>query len=245
MICPDFSLYLYDMREEIAATLVQWADKYNDPQYFTEDPIAFARYFAKLFSEGKACLQDVEIAGLLAAHLAWGRRSMIVRDSNRLMEQMNWQPYAYVMNGDWRSDATSLHRTIKWSEIAAICRRLRDIYLQLPSVESLEIQEIRCDIFGSAPDRNAANKKINMFRRWMVRDDGIVDLGLWKNTPKTDLLIPLDVHVHNSALELGLTGRKGTDIRTVYEITDAFREIFPDDPCKGDFALFGHGVSKE
>lgn len=222
--------------------LRNWADKYNDIRYFTTDPIAFPRKFAERMEGGGAVLQDVEIAGLLAAHLAWGRREMIVRDSERLFEEMRWHPYEYVMDGNWKNDPVSLHRTIKWSEIASICARLRRIYGGLDSVETLTVAEIRREIFGSADDANAANKKINMFRRWMVRDDGKVDLGLWKHSDKKDLLIPLDVHVHRSALELGLTCRKGTDLKTTLEITDAFREIFPSDPCKGDFALFGHGI---
>lgn len=231
--------------------LVRWALKYNDPVYFQEDPIAFPRFFAQKMKEEQQAdcstahyrLADVEIAGLFSAHLAWGRRAMIVRDSNRLMDQMLWKPYEYVMNGDWKDDDSSLHRTIKWSETAAICSRLQQIYRHADSIEGMSVAQIRTEIFGSAPDKNAANKKINMFRRWMVRRDGIVDLGLWKNTSPTELLIPLDVHVGSSALALGLTKRTSADIRTVMEITDAFREIFPDDPCKGDFALFGHGVT--
>lgn len=231
------------MDKAIRDKLKAWAGQYNSPEYFVEDPISFPSHFHKLMKEGKARLQDVEIAALMSGHLAWGRRAMIVRDSNRLFEQMQWQPYNYVMNGVWKDDSSSLHRTIKWSEIAAIMARLKDIYTHADSIEQMSIAEIRCDIFGAKPDRNAANKKINMIRRWMVRDDGIVDLGLWKNSSKKDLLIPLDVHVHQSALDLGLTSRKSTDLRTVEEITDAFREIFPDDPCLGDFALFGHGIA--
>lgn len=223
------------MDRQTADKLIQWAEKYNNPVYFQEDPISFPKRFTKL--------ADVEIAGLLAAHLAWGRRSMIVRDTERLMQEMDWRPYDYVMQGQYRDEAVSLHRTIKWSEVAAICSRLQQIYRHADSIEGMSVAQIRTDIFGSAPDRNAANKKINMFRRWMVRDDGIVDLGVWHNTPKTELIIPLDVHVHSSALELGLTDRRSADLRTAMQITDAFREIFPDDPCKGDFALFGHGVT--
>lgn len=231
------------MDNRTADRLRAWAEKYNDIRYFTTDPIAFPRTFAQRMTVGQASLQDVEIAGLFAGHLAWGRREMIVRDSERLFDEMKWKPYEYVMEGNWRKDPVSLHRTIKWSEIAGICERLRDIYRQTDSIEALTIAEIRRDIFGSRDDANAANKKINMFRRWMVRDDGKVDLGLWKHSNKSELLIPLDVHVHRSALELGLTTRKGTDMKTVVEITDAFREIFPTDPCKGDFALFGHGIA--
>jgi uncharacterized protein (TIGR02757 family) len=78
----------------------------------------------------------------------------------------------------------------------------------------------------------------------MVRDDGKVDLGLWKNSDKSKLVLPLDVHVYTQATELGLTSRRQKDIVTACEITDSLREIWPDDPCKGDFALFGYGVSR-
>lgn len=232
------------MERQIQDKLREWASTYNAPQYFTEDPIAFPRRYADLMKKGQACLQDVEIAALMAGHLAWGRRSMIVRDTERLMTQMNHKPYEYVMEGVWRDEPTSLHRTIKWCDIARIMSRLRDIYRHCDSIEQMSITEIRCDIFGAKPDKKAANKKINMIRRWMVRDDGIVDLGLWKNSSKKNLLIPLDVHVHRSAMELGLTSRNSTDINTVMEITAAMEEVFPGDPCLGDFALFGHGVSR-
>ena len=79
----------------------------------------------------------------------------------------------------------------------------------------------------------------------MVRDDGKVDLGVWKGTSPESLLIPLDIHVYEQATELGLTKRKPKDIKTVMEITDAFREILPGDHCKGDFALFGYGVTHQ
>ena len=101
---------------------------------------------------------------------------------------------------------------------------------------------MRTLVFGSKPDPKAANKKINMMRRWMVRDDGKVDLGVWKHSDKRNLIIPLDTHVHSQAVSLGLTKRRQKDIGTAVEITDTFRSIFPDDPCLGDFALFGHGV---
>ena len=218
--------------------LIGWAEKYNDPRYFEEDPIAFPRKFAR----DNACLQDVETAAVFAAHFAWGRRAMIVRDSGRLFDEMCWRPYDYVMAGDWRNDDTSIHRTVKWSEVARICKALKDFYSENDSLEILSQDEMRIRIFGQKEDRKAPNKKINMMRRWMVRDDGKVDLGLWKKTPKTDLIIPLDVHVYRQASELGLTARTQKDIVTAKEITDSFLDIFPEDPAKGDFALFGYGV---
>ena len=233
------------MTADIERQLRDWAEKYNDPVWFTEDPIAFPTRFAGWMKEGKACLQDVEVAAVFAAHFAWGRRAMIVRDCGRLFDEMQWRPFDYVMAGDWRDEPVSIHRTVKWSEVAQICRRLRDFYSAGPgrSLEELGTDGIRTKIFGQKEDPKAPNKKINMMRRWMVRRDGKVDLGLWTNTDPADLLIPLDVHVWQEATALGLTSRKQKDIVTVKEITAALEEVFPGDPCKGDFALFGYGIA--
>ena len=224
-------------------TLIGWAEEYNDPKYFQEDPIIFPTQFARKYETGEASVADVEIAALLSAHLAWGRRAMIVRDCGRMFDEMCWKPYDYVMNGEYRNENVSLHRTIKWSEFAAICTRLKGIYDKTGSIEGLTDSQIRTGIFGQKEDRKAPNKKISMMRRWLVRDDGKVDLGVWKNSDKKGLILPLDVHVYAQATALGLTGRKQKDIVTAQEITDAFREIWPEDPCKGDFALFGYGVT--
>lgn len=219
------------------------AAQYNDRKYFESDPVAFPRHFYDLYLEGKASPQDVEISGIIAAHLAWGRRCMIVRDSTRAMEEMGWRPYDYVMAGNYRDDGSSLHRTVKWSEFASICSSLRDFYTKDDSLEKLTPDGMRTEVFHAKSDLKAANKKINMFRRWMVRRDGIVDFGIWKDTDPKDLVIPLDVHVHTEAQRLGITRRKSTDFATACEITDFFKDIFPDDPCLGDFCLFGYGVT--
>ncbi len=231
------------MTTEQKETLIAWAEEYNDPKYFQEDPIIFPTRFARLYEAGEASLADVEISALLAAHLAWGRRAMIVRDCGRMFDEMGWKPYDYVMNGEYRDEDVSLHRTIKWSEFAAICSRLRGMYARYGSMEGLTDSEIRIKVFGQKEDRKAPNKKISMMRRWLVRDDGKVDLGVWKKSSKADLILPLDVHVYDQATALGLTARKSKDIVTAREITDAFKEIWPEDPCKGDFALFGYGVT--
>ena len=190
-------------------------------------------------------LKDVEIAGLIAAHLAWGRRDMIVRDCNRAFDEMQWRPLEYVMRGEYRCGQESLHRTIRWSEFAAICGRMRVFYAANESVEPLTPDQIRVQIYGQSSNPKMANKKIHMFRRWMVRNDGIVDLGLWSHTSPADLIIPLDTHVHASALKLGITTRKSADITTALEITEFLKEAFPDDPCKGDFALFAYAAENK
>jgi hypothetical protein len=233
------------MDQSVKETLIGWAQEYNDPKYFTEDPIIFPKHFAEKYALSEASLADVEISALLAAHLAWGRRAMIVRDCGRMLDEMDWRPYDYVMNGEYRDENASLHRTIKWSEFAAICERLRSIYREHGTLEGMTDTQIRCQIFGQKEDRKAPNKKISMMRRWMVRDDGKVDLGVWKSSSKRDLILPLDVHVYTQASALGLTSRKQKDIVTAQEITEAFKEIWPDDPCMGDYALFGYGVTRQ
>ena len=223
--------------------LRRYAEQYNDWKYFTGDPIIFPKHFAGLLRQGKASLQDVETAAAIAAHLAWGRRDMIVRDCRRAMDEMGWQPYEYVRAGEYRDDDTSLHRTVKWSEFAGICRRIKIFYDEEESMEVLTPGQMRVRIYGQKDDPSAANKKIHMLRRWMVRDDGKVDLGLWKGIDKRQLTIPLDVHVHRSAANLGITARKSADIRTAEEITRFLLEVFPDDPVLGDFALFAVAAS--
>jgi len=250
------------MEDRNATLLRTLAAEYNRNSWFKGDPIIFPKEFASRMDRGEATLQDVEIAAVIAAHLAWGRRDMILRDCRRAFDEMNWQPFNYVMcgrNGDstspiYRDDDTSLHRTVKWSEMAAICTRLRAFYSAvspygniaagLPSLEMLTPDEMRVRIFGQKSDPGAANKKIHMLRRWMVRRDGLVDLGLWRNLSPADLIIPLDVHVHRNAMELGITSRKSTDYRTALEITEYLRKVFPGDPVLGDFALFAVTANK-
>lgn len=228
-----------------ASLLREYAARYNDPVYFQEDPIIFPKRFAELYARGEATLKDVEIAAVIAAHLAWGRRAMIVRDCGRAMDEMGWKPYDYVMKGSYRCEQCSLHRTVMWQEFAGICGALRSFYEENDTLEHLSQDGFRTKIYCRKSDPKAANKKINMLRRWMVRRDGKVDLGLWLDSSPADLIIPLDVHVHTVALEMGLTCRGSADLRTAMEITGELSDIFPGDPCLGDFALFGYGVTRK
>ena len=248
----------------------QLAEEYNAEEYFKGDPIIFPKHFAKIMQglegmpglgngnnlsgrgeelhgkgmqEKKYILQDVEIAAVIAAHLAWGRRDMIIRACKRAFDQMGWEPYRYVMNGVYKDEDASLHRTIKWSDFAALCSRLKEFYSKNESLEVLTPDEMRVQVYGQKSDPKAANKKIHMLRRWMVRNDGIVDLGLWKNISPQELVIPLDVHVHRSSRNLQITSRNSADITTAMEITVFLREVFPGDPCKGDFALFAYAAT--
>ena len=113
-------------------------------------------------------------------------------------------------------------------------------YTNNSTLEILSPDQMRTEIYGQKSDVKATNKKIHMLRRWMVRNDGIVDLGIWKNISPSELVIPLDVHVFNSAKKLGITTRRSPDYKAAIEITEYLRKVFPDDPIIGDFALFGY-----
>ncbi len=94
--------------------------------------------------------------------------------------------------------------------------------------------------------KNSANKRIHMFLRWMVRTNSPVDLGIWSWYPKSELLIPLDVHVMQEGINLGLLPPNAKASRkTAAELSQKLAQAFPGDPTRGDFALFGLGVDKE
>ncbi len=93
-------------------------------------------------------------------------------------------------------------------------------------------------------DCTSSCKRICMFLRWMVRDHSPVDLGLWTDIiDKRTLIMPLDTHVMQEANRLGLLESKTASMSTALKLTEKLRGVFPDDPLKGDFALFGMGVS--
>jgi uncharacterized protein (TIGR02757 family) len=96
----------------------------------------------------------------------------------------------------------------------------------------------------SNPEANSACKRLHLFLRWMVRNDGIVDLGIWKNISPADLYIPLDVHVGRVSRSLGLISRTQNDRKTVEELTSVLRKLNPADPILYDFGLFGIGEQK-
>lgn len=98
-----------------------------------------------------------------------------------------------------------------------------------------------CGSLLPKPYRSSAYKRINLFLRWMVRKDD-VDPGGWKAVRPAELLCPVDTHIRKLAEELEFTSRRVVNFGMVQEITDAFREVSPEDPVKYDFALTRFGI---
>lgn len=240
------------------------ADLYNRPSFIEHDPVSIPHRFSKK--------EDIEISGFLAATIAWGNRTMILRNANRLMELMDAAPHDFIMNFKARDLARMdkfVHRTFNSEDLIYFLNALRHIYrkkggleavfLKYKTNDSLQpaIHELKNVFFElshsprtekhvSDPCKGSAAKKINMFLRWMVRnDDRGVDFGIWKSISPSTLSCPLDVHSGNIARQLGILTRKQNDAKAVEELDNALRSFDPADPVKYDFALFGLGVSKE
>ena len=244
------------MNKQIIQKLRSWADQYETLAFISSDPVQFPH---SLY-DCKASIQDIEISAFVTSWLAYGNRKQIIAKAEQLHLLMQWQPLEYIRSKRWAvflSDDRTLYRFYKWSDFASLCQRLESVY----RVESRSMGQVitetekspLCaiiDLFqgvkGIPKTDDSACKRLCMFLRWMVRDNSPVDMGCWSDIiSKRNLLIPLDTHVHSMALLLGLTKRKQEDMVTAIEITEKFRQVFPDDPSKGDFALFGYGINNK
>ncbi|MFI3318329.1 MAG: TIGR02757 family protein [Rikenellaceae bacterium] len=249
-------------RDELYELLEELYIRFNKVEFIEADPISIPhRYDSR---------EDREIAGLLAATIAWGNRKAIVKSANRMMEFMDNAPHAFVMGAsvaELEHLKGYVHRTFNGGDLIDFVYAMRGIFERWGSVGELFEQsylrnksmveaisefrrefflmphEQRCEKHISSIDKGAACKRINMYLRWMVRrDDRGVDFGLWSMIPSSALYMPLDVHSGDVARHLGLLSRKQNDWKAVSELTAALREFDVDDPVKYDFALFGAGV---
>lgn len=246
------------MNDSTKELLQKWAKEYNTTFFIQDDPVQFPHRFTDR--------RDIEISAFLTSWLSYGNRTLIIRKVEELHQLMGDSPYAWLMRKGYdspmdtglsfRDRAGCFYRFYKWTDLHDLCVRLNHIYSSYATLEealldlkaSSPIQALRVlfdTVKGVPSSDNSACKRLAMFLRWMVRDDGIVDFGLWKAIAcPRDLLIPLDTHVHKMALELKLTRQKSALLKTAREITESLAEVFPDDPCLGDFALFGYGVNR-
>lgn len=251
-----------DIKPDLRDLLLTEADRINSRTFIAGDPVQFPRRFTRL--------QDVEIAALTVATISWGKRTMICRNADRLLERMNNTPYLYVMDEAYEtlSDEENLHRTFFCRNLKHYLRGLRSIYRSHGSLHDYAIANgahlseqpawevarlISYAICGSNHGQgdcrcipgnlnNTALKRLNMAMRWLVRRDGIVDMGVWSGFDPAKLFIPLDVHSAATARTLGLLTRRSNDRKAVLELTDALRPLDPADPARFDFALFGIGM---
>lgn len=249
--------------ENQKAKLDTLVERFNTPEFIKNDPVQFPRMFTDL--------HDIEVSAFLCSLIAWGNRKMILKDCQKMLDIMDGQPYKYVMEEGWSSidPRTNIHRTFFGRDLQYMCRGLKYMYTIFSNLENLfsyydnlwtaityfriimsigndgatnrHIPDLR---FENVSHKNApACKRMHLMLRWLVRKDGIVDLGVWKKIDPSSLFIPLDTHVSKISRDLGMLSRTKNDRLAAEQLTEKLREFDPLDPCKYDFALFGYGES--
>jgi len=237
--------------------------RYNHRKFVSPDPLETLYPFSRV--------EDREIVAFLVSCIAYGRVAMILRNASRLLDILGEEPAEFLRSASSaafeESTASFRHRFTTGREIGALILGMRKVLREYGSLESLfsssmekekttlgalsgfvEVLRDRSAIGGKfllpSPRDGSACKRLFLFLKWMVRDDG-VDPGGWTILKARDLLIPMDVHMFRMCASLGLTGRRQADLRTAVEVTDVFRTVLPDDPVKYDFVLTRFGIRRE
>lgn len=246
---------------ELKEFLDEKAFQYNSSKFIASDPIQIPHRFS--------VKEDIEIIAFLVATIAWGNRKSIIKSGNKITELLGNAPYDFIRNHtekDLMPLEQFVHRTFNGTDLKFFISSLKNIYHNHNGLESVfknhetekslqpAIHAFKKVFFNiphpertlkhvSDPMKNSAAKRINMFLRWMVRQDNAgVDFGIWKSLSPALLSCPLDVHSGNVARKLGLLSRKQNDAKALEELDVTLRILDPIDPTKYDFALFGLGV---
>lgn len=235
--------------------------KFNNKNFIELDPVRIPHQYTKK--------EDVEIAGFMAATIAWGNRKSIINNANKLMLLMDDSPYEFIIGHtkkELRVFESFVHRTFNGQDCIFFIESLKHIYNKEGGLEKAfsnknQDENIKNNIIHfrkmflktkhlarsekhiSNPESNSSSKRLCMFLRWMVRKDKKgVDFGIWKSISPAQLCLPLDIHTGNVSRALGLLNRKQDDWKAVEEITAVLKKMDDKDPVKYDFALFGLGV---
>ncbi|TXN35834.1 TIGR02757 family protein [Flagellimonas hymeniacidonis] len=248
-------------KTELKDFLDQKVVQYNHPKFLEDDPLQIPHRFSKK--------EDIEISGFLTATIAWGNRKSIIKNASRMIELLDNAPHDFVLNHN-ETDLEKLlpfvHRTLNGNDLQYFIQSLQNMYTNHDGLEAVFVKHQEKDSLQSAiskfkevffglphqtrtmkhisdPNKGSAAKRINMFLRWMVRNnDTGVDFGIWKGLSPSQLSCPLDVHSGNVARKLKLVKRKQNDAKALAELDKNLRKLDSKDPVKYDFALFGLGV---
>ena len=248
--------------DEVRDFLEEKADEYNTAEFIEHDPISVPHRFTKL--------QDIEISGFFAAIFAWGQRPTIISKTTELMQRMDFSPHDFFLHHseeDLQRLEGFVHRTFNSTDLLYFIEFFKYYYQRHESLENAFLNGTQMEerltefhhTFFSLPDhpertrkhiatpvRKSACKRINMFLRWMIREDECgVDFGLWKRIALDELICPCDIHVERIARRLGLIRRSRVDWLTAVELTESLKKIDPSDPVRFDFALFGIGIEEK
>ena len=245
-----------DMTEELKQQLREWADRYETSSFVSSDPVQFPR-LAYLMEYPFHLKEDekrrIETIAVITSWISYGNREQIIKTADKVFEIVNNKHFLeYGCYKQFENDNRTLYRFFRWSDLFDLCERLSVIYAVYPTLESYVLRMSNNPLEGIIHafrgvkgfpiNKTSACKRLCMLLRWLVRRNSPVDIGCWTSFDASSLIIPLDTHVHRMAVELGLTKRNTADMTTALEITEALKEVFSEDPTRGDFALFGYGI---
>ena len=236
---------------------------YNDRRWVHPDPLEFLYHYPEL--------KDREIAGLIAASLAYGRVDQILKSVSAVLGKMGPSPHAFLTRSSARvfervfrgfryRFTTEAELILLFTGVKQVLKTYGGLYACfLEGVNpgdptalsglSFLARALRKPFGGPnslVPDVSggSACKRLNLFMRWMVRKDA-VDPGGWDRVSPARLIIPLDTHMYRLCTRLRMTCRKTPDMGAAKEITRAFGHISPKDPVQYDFALTRLGIRKD
>lgn len=236
--------------------------QFNRPEHVGLDPLAAVLRFNKP--------EDQELVGFIAAALAFGNVKIITRSVDSVLRRFP-HPAKDLMAVS-ESDLTHMfrdfrHRFVDGEDLAALLRGLRRMMREYGSLRAgfeagvrpaeedylsaltrfthdlARLGAFQDNYLVADPARGSACKRLCLFLRWMIRRDA-VDPGPWAGLDPARLLVPLDTHMHRISRQLGFTTRNAADLRTVQEVTGAFRTLNPEDPVRYDFALTRLGIQR-
>jgi uncharacterized protein (TIGR02757 family) len=255
------------VNKKLKELLNRKVEQYNSPEFIEKDPISVPHLFK--------AKQDIEIAGFFASIFAWGNRTTIINKSKELMALMDNAPFQFIRHHSEKDLKRLLHykhRTFNVTDLLYFILFLRFHYCRSDSLESAFSQWMDKtdrnvenalsgfhDYFFSLPDspvrtrkhiatplRGSSCKRLNMYLRWMVRNDNRgVDFGLWKTIRPSQLICPIDVHVNRVARRFNLLKRPNVDWQAAVELTEQLIKLDKNDPVKYDFALFSLGATEK
>lgn len=249
------------MEDSTVKKLKFLADKYETHDFIKNDPSQFLWWYTDK--------ENAETASFIAALLSFGSRTQFIPKIEYILKKAdfsgginNWIKTEKYLNDFMPGDKTEtqkFYRFYSYHDMFTLFDALRQILNGSESLENIvrknfetsreKIPDILAELFPECSivpkGKTSAKKRLCMFARWMVRTDSCVDRGFWYWASKADLIIPLDVHVLKEAINLNLLEPATKPTRkTAENLTEIMKQIWPDDPLKGDFALFGLGVDK-
>ena len=245
------------LSNSIREFLVHYADQYETASFLDGDPSWFMHQVSGTDNQ--------EAMALIAASLSYGSRQQFMKKIHTILDWTEGDVDNWIRKGDFNThlradDDSCFYRLFSCRTMHRFMNAYRQLlldygtlgeYVRAHANDGFSAVGAVCgyfashDISGIIPkDTQSACKRICMFLRWMVRSDSPVDLGLWADfIDRRTLIMPLDTHVLQQSVRLGLSTSRTASMSSARRLTAVLADIFPDDPLKGDFALFGYGVN--